>query len=228
MTGFIENLYHNLFLKRIFHTLIYCLERELRGCRTVLDVGCGPNSPIKYCQDIEHSLGVEPFEPYLKESKKRGIHGQYVSGKIENLEFPKKSFDAVVMLEVLEHLDKESGKKVLKKASGWAKEKVIVSTPNGFFPMGEVDNNPFQKHLSGWTVKEFSRLGFKCYGLAGIKFFYFQNNQVESLINEGEAASFSNIRFKPKRLFYIINSLFQIFSYYLPEISFELLAIKNV
>jgi len=221
----INKILNTNFFGRIFHTLNYCLKRELKDCETVLDLGCGPSSPLQYCKNIKHSVGVEAFKPYLEEARQRAIHSEYLERRIEELDFPENSFDAVIMLEVLEHLPKEIGFEIIKKADKWAKKKVVISTPNGFFPMEDVDDNDLQRHLSGWTPVEFKGLGFAPYGLSGVKGMYLAENAVESLVEGGEV--FTNIRYKPKVFFYFLNALLQIFVYYLPKYSFGLLAVKR-
>ncbi|MFC1790654.1 class I SAM-dependent methyltransferase [Patescibacteria group bacterium] len=228
MTDLIAKLYRQPILGRVFHTLVYCLQRELRDCETVLDIGCGPSSPVQYCQNIKYSLGVEPFLPYLQETKKRKIHTEYTQKQAQELAFPKKSFDAVIMIEVLEHLPKKPGLELLRKAEGWARKKVVISTPNGYFPMNEVDQNPWQEHQSGWTVKELIQLGFKCQGLAGLKFFWQAKNTIESMGGEGKDGLYANVRFRPKKVFYVFNAFCQVISYYFPQVSFELFAVKRL
>lgn len=134
MERIIKKLYHHPLVSRIFHTLVYCLRQELKDCETVLDIGCGAFSPLQYCKNIKYSVGVEPFKPYLEKSKKKKIHTKYINKRVEELDFPEDSFDAVIMIEVLEHLPKKVGYEILKKAEKWARKKVIVSTPNGYFP----------------------------------------------------------------------------------------------
>ena len=224
--GAISNLHKSKLLGRVFHTLDYCLQKELQDCETVLDLGCGPNSPLRYCKNIKRSVGVEAFGPYMEESKKKKIHSEYLDKKIEDLNFSENSFDAVIMIEVLEHLPEEVGYDILNKAEKWSRKKIILSTPNGFFPMEAVDGNIFQKHLSGWGVKKLEKLNFKCHGVSGIKFFYKDKNAVHSLTQE-EDNIFSNMRFKPKKIFYLINALVQIFSYYFPKFAFGLFAVKK-
>lgn len=226
MNKLIKNLYHNNILSRLLHTSVYCLKKELQDCESVLDLGCGPNSPLQYCTNIKYSVGVESFKPYLDETKKKKIHKEYLDNNIEELDFAEDSFDAVIMIEVIEHLPKDLGAKIIKKMEKWAKKKIIITTPNGFFPMGSVDNNNFQRHLSGWNVLDFSSRGFSCFGLGGAKFMYKNQNNVDSLISED--STYSNIRCKPRKLFYMFNALFQIFIYYLPEQAFELFAVKVV
>lgn len=209
---------------RLVHKLDHCLQKELKGCNTVLDLGCGPSSPLKNCQNIKFSLGVEAFKPYLNISKKQKIHTKYLQKNILNLDFPKNSFDAIILIEVLEHLTKKDGQKILKLANKWAKNKIIISTPNLYFPMNEVDHNPYQKHLSGWSIPELKKIGFKVNGVSGLRFFYQSENQVNSLIKNNY---YQNIKFKPKIFFYFLNAFFQIPNYYFPKFTFGLFAVKS-
>jgi len=223
MDKLINSFYHNPFLSQIFPTLVYCLKKELRDCKSVLDIGCGPNSPLQYCQNIESSIGVEPFKPYLEESKKRGIHTQYLDKKAEELSFPDNSFDAVIMIEVLEHLKKKHGREVLKRAERWARRKVIVSTPNGYLPQRNIDKSPFQSHRSGWTVREMEKLEYRVYGLAGWKFLRGENPS-KTVDQEGDFLV--TIRFPPQIFWFIISGLTQAVTYYFPTSAFELFCVK--
>lgn len=208
----------------LVHKLDYCLQKELKDCQTVLDLGCGPSSPLKNIKNITYSVGVELFKPYLDLSKKQKIHTKYLQKNILKLNFPKNSFDAVILIEVLEHLSKKDGLKILKLANKWAKKKIIISTPNHFFPMNSVDQNKYQQHLSGWSISELKKIGFKVNGVSGLKFFYKPENNVDSLI---KGNVYQNIKFKPQAFFYGLNAFFQIPNYYFPIFSFGLFAVKN-
>lgn len=227
MKKIIDRLRGYKFIGALLHTLDYCLQRELTDCGSVLDLGCGPSSPVQYCKNVRYSVGVEPFEPYLKEAQKRDTHTEYLAKKIIELDFPQESFDAVVLIEVLEHLDEQSGLKILAKAEKWARKKVVISTPNGYFPMGPIDGNILQTHLSGWNVNKLEKLGFRCYGVSGIKALYLKENAVHSLAKQ-EDNIFSNIRWRPKKLFYLINGGLQSIAYFFPKIAFGLFAIYPV
>ncbi len=218
----ISRIYHNKFFSRIFHTSVYCLQRELKGCRSVLDLGCGPNSPLQYCRNIKYSVGVEPFKPYLKESKKRKIHDKYLNKKIEELDFPENSFDAVIIIEVLEHLSKNMGLKIIEKAEEWAKNKVIITTPNGYLPQKKIDKNPLQKHLSGWSMAEFRKYGYHIFGLAGPKFL-----RKESEENTMDANLLSPVRYRPQLFWFLLITLSQTFVYFFPNLAFELFCVKE-
>lgn len=222
MERLIKKLYHHPLISRIFHTLVYCLQRELRDCKSVLDIGCGPSSPLQYCQNIKYSVGVEPFKPYLNESRKKKIHTKYLNKKIEELDFPEKSFDAVIIIEVLEHLPKKLGYDILKKAEKWAKKKVIVSTPNGLLPQKKLDENPWQEHLSGWSVADFKALNYSVFGLSGFKFL--RKESEEGTMNAGLLAP---VKYKPRFFWFLIITFSQLFTYFLSSLAFELFCVKK-
>jgi len=213
-------------IQKIVHTLDNCLQEELKDCQSVLDLGCGSRSPLIHIKHLKDSLGVEVYPPYLKASQKQKIHHRYLKENILNLDLAPKSFDAVILIEALEHLNKKDGLTILKLASTWARKKVILSTPNGYFPMGEVDQNPHQKHLSGWTPSQLDKLGFKVRGVSGLKALYTNINHTPSLINSDN--NYYNIKYHPQAIFYYLNGIFQIFSYYHPKSAFGLFAVKSL
>ena len=223
MKKLIEKIYHHPIFYRIFPTTKYCLIKELKDCQSILDLGCGPSSPIQYVKNIRHSVGVEAFEPYILEAKKRNTHTKYIQKKIEGIDFPEKSFDAVILIEVLEHLPKERGYEILKKAEKWAKKKVIISTPNGFLLQLERDNNLLQKHLSGWGVDEMRKLGFRCNGLSGFKLL---RQEAPAVIEENDFMA--SIKMKPRFFWFIIATLSQAYTYYFPKKAFEIFCVYNI
>ena len=200
------------FYRKIFPGIASHLKKDLLGCESVLDLGCGLNSPLQYCE-VPLKTGVDLFGPYLDQSKKKGIHNEYIEKDITKVEFKPKSFDAVMAFEVLEHLSKEEGLELLKKMERWARKKVIVTTPNGFTEQDEYDANPLQIHKSGWTAKEFEEKGFKVFGMNGPK---------------NLRGHKGRIKYKPAALWLIISELAQKAIYYYPGSAFHLYAIKNI
>ena len=82
LKSILHYLYNSVFFSKIFHTLRNDLLVELRGCKTVLDLGCGPSSPLQFCDHIEYSIGVEGFEPYLERSEKLSIQKWFRFGMV--------------------------------------------------------------------------------------------------------------------------------------------------
>jgi len=219
----ITKLYNNPVLEKLIPTQVYCLRNALADCKTVLDIGCGPSSPLQACGPFERAVGVEAYTPYIEQSRAKGIHHEYVNKLIEELDFPPKSFDAVIMIEVIEHMPEELGMKILKKAEVWAKKKVIVTSPNGFVPQKSLDGNPLQVHLSGWSLRAMTNLGFDCRGLAGLKVL---RQEVDSETMGHDITS--SMKFRPRFFWFAVSALSQILTYRLPGLAFEIFSVKRV
>lgn len=186
--------------------------KELFGCDSILDLGCGPDSPIKNC-NASLKVGVELFDAYLEESKNKKIHNQYIKEDVTKVCFKAKSFDAVIMIDVLEHLTKEDGYKLMKKMENWAKKKIIIFTPNGYVYQDGYDSNMLQNHKSGWTAKELESAGFKVFGMNGPK---------------GLRGYMASIKYRPIYFWMFVSDLMQKIVYYFPNFAFQLLAVKNI
>ncbi len=179
---------------------------------SVLDLGCGSNSLLRFF-NIPYSVGVDKFGPYLGESKKRKIHNKYIEEDVAKIGFPDKSFDAIIAIDLLEHLTKEEGYRLIKNMEKWARKKIVVFTPNGYVKQAEYDGNRFQQHKCGWIIKELEDLGFKTYGINGFK----------KLRDSG-----GSIKYRPKFLWCRISDLTQKIAYYYPKIAFQILAVKEI
>ena len=188
------------------------LKRELRGCTSVLDIGCGKDSPIQECE-VSYSVGVDLFDPYLEQSKRKRIHTEYVKADIRTVDFEPDSFDCVMCLEVLEHLTKEEGLALIGRMEKWARKKIILSTPNTFVWQDEVDDNPLQAHQSGWTVKEFRRLGFKVRGLKGWKTLRGYRG---------------GLKYRPMFFWAKLSHISQKLVYFFPSLAFQLFVVENL
>ncbi|MBU1110112.1 class I SAM-dependent methyltransferase [Patescibacteria group bacterium] len=200
---------------KYFDYYSYLLQREILGeCETVLDVGCGSSSPIQqFSEQLEYSVGVDIFGPAVEESRQAGIHNEYSA--IDALEagerFKEKSFDCVLALNLIEHLSKEDGLRLITMMEKIAKKKVIIFTPNGFLPQG-ANENMFQEHLSGWTSKEMTDLGYRVIGAGGWK----------GLRRGGE------IVWRPKPFWKGVSLLTQVLTRNYPEHTFYLFCVKEI
>ena len=220
INGLISYIHHSPLFERMFHTLSYCLRTELKDCQTVLDLGCGWSSPLQFCKNIDFSVGVEAYKPYLDKSMRSGIHSKYMNKSIESVSFPERSFDAVILIEVLEHLPNKVGKRILANAERWAKKKVIVTSPNGFIEQKSYDRNPLQRHLSGWNALTMKELGFQSKGLQGLKIL----RQPDS--HHGKLTD--TIRFRPRLFWFAVSALSQLLTYYTPSLAFDLFSVKKL
>ncbi|MDP2638257.1 MAG: class I SAM-dependent methyltransferase [Candidatus Levybacteria bacterium] len=192
------------------------LENELKEMKSVLDVGCGENSPLARVNKNFNSVGVDIFESSITKSKKAKIHDDYKVGNILKIDtlFKPKSFDVVIALDVVEHFEKKDAIKLLKAMDKVAKKKVVILTPNGFAKQDPYDGNPFQEHKSGWSISDFKNLGYNVFGMRGLRF-----------LRGGEGGA--SIKFKPWFLWGAISALSQPFCFFIPQIACQLLAVKE-
>lgn len=203
-----ENVALRTIFRNIFRHTAYYLQRELEGCRTILDLGCGNDSLIERSDEF-CSVGVDLSKDCLVEAKRKRSHEEYMLMDVRRLGFRPKCFDAVIVLDVLEHLEKTDGIHLLDELERIATRKVIVQTPNGFIP--QMDENPLQVHRSGWNVDDFRRRGYLVRGMAGLRTL------------RGERAQ---LKFKPKVIWAIISGLSQKFTYYVPDFAWHLFCVK--
>jgi SAM-dependent methyltransferase len=203
-------------LQRAFHssfpTYVNLLNRELRGCKSVLDLGCGSGSPLKYVKKTFYSVGVDTYWPSIEKSRKAGIHDKYVKEKVLNVRFKEGSFDCVVALDLIEHLDKKDGHRLIRLMDRIASKKVVIFTPNGFLKQDAVEGNPYQLHKSGWSAEEMKTLGFDVYGLNGIKSI------------RGEQA---RIKRRPKLFWEAVSMATQPFVFRRPKHAFQIFCVKR-
>ena len=166
----------NKMFRKMFPDFTYELERVLSDCKSndcnsVLDLGCGSSSPLKFLSRKSYSVGVDLFEPAIEKSRREGIHNEYILMDVRDIgeRFQQKSFDCVVALDLIEHLDKDEGIRLIEMMERIASKKVVLITPNGFLAQKEFDGNTLMAHRSGWTVKEMRSRGYRVIGINGWK-----------------------------------------------------------
>ncbi len=99
---------------------------ERYGGDRILDVGCGHGvNCIELNNRGYHCVGIEVNPDYASEAKK---HVEAYHMNAEKLNFPDKSFDTVIMLEVLEHIEDPDA--ALKEIVRVARKNLILSVPN--------------------------------------------------------------------------------------------------
>lgn len=212
---------YQLTFRKIFPSTDKLIEnifrQEIKNGDSVLDLGCGPHSPLKFLKNTPeisiNSVGVDIFSPYIENNiEVEKIHSKYIEMNILDIDFPEKSFDCAIMIDVIEHIKREDFIKLLPKLEKIAK-KIIIITPNGFIEQDTYDQNIFQKHLSGWTVKNFTEMGFDCFGLSGLK----------SLRKEMWVP-----KIKPAIIGNMLCDMTQPIVYKKPELAYHIVAIKKI
>jgi hypothetical protein len=219
----IERLRSSQFITKVIPTLESELQNELKNCRTILDLGCGPKSPIREITWASNRVGVEAFEPYALTAELSNTHDEIIRSMIQDLEFAENSFDAVTLIDVIEHMPKEVGMQVIELAQKWASKKVIISSPNGFIKQEALDGNDLQKHLSGWPLAEMKTLGYRTRGMAGLKLLR-REVQEETMGDD----LLVTIRFKPRFFWFLVSTISQPYVYRRPGLAFSLFSVFEV
>jgi hypothetical protein len=145
------------------------LQRTLRSkierTHVVLDIGCGIQ-PQKLVVANVH-ICVEPFREYADHLLNARHDRDYV---VLNCGWEKAiqvlapgSVDSVFLVDVVEHLEKQEGQKLLKQTLPLVRRQVVVITPYGFMPQHHEDGKDiwglsggcWQEHRSGWDERDF-------------------------------------------------------------------------
>lgn len=147
--------------------LIPAVVDKLEKVDVVLDIGCGIE-PQRYIRPMVH-VCCEPFVQYverLKEKTAETLDRIYLVVQASWEEavkiFPPKSVDTVFLADVIEHLEKEEGARLLRMTTGIARRQVAVFTPLGFLPQYSegkdawgMDGASWQEHKSSWLPEDF-------------------------------------------------------------------------
>ena len=148
--------------------LLSAIEKAVRETEVVLDIGCGI-VPMNYFRPKLH-LMVEPWKEYsdILSYRHHGDKSVVIlrTGGLEALQMlADNSVDSIFLLDVIEHLEKEDGQKIIIECERVAREQVVIFTPLGFMPQhvahGQKDGwglggANMQEHRSGWEPEDFS------------------------------------------------------------------------
>lgn len=139
----------------------------------VLDVGCGRGALgglLRAFRDPTHITGIDAHRPYIERCKKTGIYDHLFQHDLAaGLSFlPDDEFDHVYCVNVIEHLKRPDALCLIDeiiRVGG----RVVMSTETEFHPQPALEGNPFQRHLSHITIRDFRARGFRVRGIGPFK-----------------------------------------------------------
>lgn len=127
--------------------------------KKILDLGCGDGFYLHLISQLLPNIeviGVDPDSNALK-SAKRNLSGKnikLIQGSLPKLNFPDKSFDLILLSEVVEHIDNDLDvlRVVYRKLE--PNGKVVISVPNANYPflwdpINWVLERLFNYHING-------------------------------------------------------------------------------
>jgi hypothetical protein len=156
--------------------LSYYLFNLVNDYSSLCDLGGGSGSAwgIYVPSNVSERTVVDLYQPGLNKGLENGRYTNAVYSDILTYlkEQKNEAFDVVVATSVIEHLSSEAGAELANEMKRVAKVIAIIFTPNGFVPQPPDADNPFQKHISGWSSDQLELLGYKFVrGFNGLKYF---------------------------------------------------------
>lgn len=98
-----------------------------RAGEKILDIGCATGD---YCLQLVRQgfkcVGVDNNVEYVEKAKSKGVEAYTMEAS--SLDFEDKSFDTVILFEILEHATNFS--KILKEAKRVARKNILITVPN--------------------------------------------------------------------------------------------------
>jgi len=191
------------------------LERDLADCESILELGCGSYPPLLKIGLGHKTHAVNIWEPYIQKHIKEGNYSHCWQEDILTMPYPEKTYDAIVMCDVLEHLERKDVYyyDLFRRFENCARKKVILFTPNGFMENDEVDGDPYQRHVSAWFPEDFQREGYKVRGATGFHWLY------------GKAGI---VKRRPRTPMEYYGQLSQLVIYYFPNLAWHSYAVKEL
>jgi len=152
---------------------MWILRHHIGNPNTILDLGCGDGSLMAVLSQGKNwqIVGIDIYEDSLNRAKSKKIYQKLIKGdvltSVRSLGKSSKKYDVVFFSQVIEHIQKNKGEKVLNEIEKLAINKVIVGTPKGFMkqPQEFLGDNPHQIHQSGWVKGDFQSRGYKVFGI---------------------------------------------------------------
>ncbi len=134
--------------------LLTFLRQHVKQGDSILDLGCGNKWCWSTIQMMQATvLGVDAYEPFGPDF--------ILDLETHPLPFHDGAFDIVLVLDVIEHLTREGGERLLERCKEITRDKVIMLTPLIWStnvtedPNSEYYSNPFNLHKSLWKLSDF-------------------------------------------------------------------------
>jgi SAM-dependent methyltransferase len=140
---------------------------QKEGTNTVLDLGCGYGLfgyMIRLEKDFKGTLiGLDAYSPYVKKLKMYAgaIYDSFVIADGRYLPFKNRAIDMVLASEIIEHMPKKDGFRLLEEAERVGRKLILITTPRGYIPQEVHNENDLEVHHSGWSERDFIDRGYR-------------------------------------------------------------------
>ncbi|MBB6449214.1 glycosyltransferase involved in cell wall biosynthesis [Geomicrobium halophilum] len=104
--------------------------------------------------------GIEGFERYRNPLHDYAYNHVYYES-IDDLLHKLPVYDTVLLIDVLEHFEKEAGLSLIKKLLQHTNKSLLISTPLDPAPQQEYMGNKLEHHKSRWSIPDFRSFDFQ-------------------------------------------------------------------
>lgn len=135
---------------------IYLTLCQYGNVKKVLDLGVGQGNYARALRKPgQEWTGVEIWAPYVERFKLNEIYDRVVIADLRYLDYSLlKPVDLAICGDVLEHMPKDAALAVVNRLLDTARF-LMISIPVVHYPQGEVEGNPFEKHVKDdWSHEE--------------------------------------------------------------------------
>jgi SAM-dependent methyltransferase len=142
-----------------------CLLTCLADCDSALELGCGTGDKLAVTP-CRVRVGVDAFRPYLEIARERWGNRieLHLGDALEYMRSELRQFDAILLLDFLEHLEKAAASELLAICRRMAKRKIVLFIPLGECPQDtdsfSLGGEYWQTHRSTWSVSDLATEGF--------------------------------------------------------------------
>lgn len=146
--------------------------REAHPHATVLDLGCGAGTNLRFLERYGRVSGADPAPKALEYCRQR-FDGPLAEVWLpDKLPYNEKSFDLVVMLDVLEHVEDDVGalQRVLRLLTPGGTLLLTVPALRWLWSYHDVEHHHFRRYHRGDLRRKLARLGFDVITISYINF----------------------------------------------------------
>jgi hypothetical protein len=125
--------------------------------------------------------GIEAYQEYITPVHNYVYNNIYSGDAYEIIPKLNKQYDLTLLIDVLEHFEKEKGISLIKNILQKSKS-LLISVPKNVETQGDAFGNPYENHRSHWQKKDFVTLGNT----------YFVKDEYSIIVYIGDAFSIRN------------------------------------
>lgn len=143
---------------KVYTTLIVKKLSDNGYVNSILDIGAGSGTYFDllspHLPDVEWT-GVEVWEAYIDRFDLAGKYQNLINKDVRLIDFEKEPRrDLTLFGDVLEHMTKEEAQKIIAGILPKSRA-IMISIPVIHYPQGEVDGNPYERHIKDdWSHQE--------------------------------------------------------------------------